>query len=143
MGLACWRFQPALGHLQDLQTPQGTESPILNAADLVLVQLPEGGRQREHYWSSNWEPRQSDQYLPMLPATGPDPKLPCAHPCQDSQVLEVGGPTESFPGDGLDEVLTQVPAEKRHRNKYDQCLQSTMPLGTTVSTGRGSVDSTQ
>ena len=52
MGLVGWRRQPAPGHLQDLQPPQGTESSILNAADLVLVQLPAGERQREHCWDS-------------------------------------------------------------------------------------------
>lgn len=47
MGLAGWRLQLAPSHLQDLQPPQGTESPILDAADLVLVQLPAGERWKE------------------------------------------------------------------------------------------------
>lgn len=55
---------------------------------------------------------ESNLWVRMPPATGPDPKLSHAHPCRDSQVLEVGGPTERLPGDGLDEVLTQVPGEE-------------------------------
>ena len=51
-GLAGWRLPPAPGHLQDLQPPQGTESPILDAADLILVQLPAEEGQREHCWDS-------------------------------------------------------------------------------------------
>lgn len=80
---------------------------------------------------------ESDQWLLMLPATRPDPKLPCGCPCQDSQVPEVGGPAEGFPGDGLDEILTQVPAEERGRKENEQCLQSMMPHGIRASTGQG------
>lgn len=46
-GVAHWRVQPVPSHLQDLQPSQGTESPILNAADLVLVQLPAGEREKK------------------------------------------------------------------------------------------------
>lgn len=125
-------------HLQDLQPPQSTESPILDAADLVLVQLPEGEREKKGELLG--QPRQRAISAPdlLLPAaTGPNPKLPHAQHCQDSQVLEVGGSTECFPGDGLDEVLTQVPAEERGRKANGQCLQSVMSRGGRASTGRG------
>lgn len=41
-----WGLQLPPGHLQDLQAPQGTEGTILDAADLVLVQLPTGESSR-------------------------------------------------------------------------------------------------
>lgn len=70
-GLVNCRLQPAPGHLQDLQPPQGTESPILNAADLVLVQLPVGEKREGALLG---QPRQSDQWLLISPV----PKNPCA-----------------------------------------------------------------
>lgn len=47
MGLQTGGSSLVPSHLQDLQPPQGTESPILDAADLVLVQLPEGEREKK------------------------------------------------------------------------------------------------
>lgn len=64
--------------------------------------------------------RRAAGWLPVLPTAQPTPNASvpaCARPCCHSQVLEVGGPTESFPGDGLDEVLAQVPAGERQEGK--------------------------
>lgn len=85
---------------------------------------------------------ESNQSLLMLLPPDPTPNslgppVPIPAGTHDSQILEVSGPTESFPGDGLDEVLTQIPAEERDRKENEQCLQSTMLRGTRASTGRG------
>lgn len=57
-----------------------------------------------------------------------------AHPHCHSQVLEVCGPTKSLPGDGLDEVLTQVPVGERGRKENEHCLQDRALRGAAAPT---------
>lgn len=129
-----WGLQLVPGHLQDLQAPQGTESTVLDAADLVLVQLPMGESSRSVAGTA-----QGHRLAPRTACCPSDPKLLRASPCPallgHSQVLEVGGPAESFPGDGLDEVLAQVPAGERGGKENERCLHDTMLRGIIVSPG--------
>lgn len=64
------------GHLQDFQPPQSPKSPILNAADLVLVQLPAGE-------SNSSMTGMAQVQFPTLPAAEPTQTLhasPCPSP---------------------------------------------------------------
>lgn len=76
---------------------------------------------------------QSSPHYPLL--SQPKSSISArAYPHCHSQVLEVCGPTESFPGDGLNEVLAQVPMGKRSRKENEHCLQDRALHGAAVFT---------
>lgn len=125
MGLVNGRLQPAPCYLQDLQPPQGTESPVLNTADLVLVQLPVGEK-REGVLLA--QPRQSDQWL-LIPPAPKIPRAPMPISTRTHRFLRSVAPRKAFLGMAWMKFSLRSLQKKEAGRKMRSACKARCPVG--------------